>query len=99
MMPLRRLLEVEAGKVWVFEFGDEHGGYAVDGGAFLLLDRLQHLERVEYFYWYHGGAVGDAGHDPQDAAEAVEEGNGDAEAVFSVNFMHSPMLKPLLTML
>ena len=74
--------QVEGAEFRVLKFSDEHGRDAVDSGAFLFFYSLENFQRVEYFHRYHGGAVGDAGHDGKDAAEAVEEGNRDAEPVF-----------------
>ncbi len=86
MMPVRRVERSKFLKVGMFQFGDEHGRDAMDGGAFFFLDGLQHFERIEDFHRNHGGGVGDAGHDTQDAAEAVKEGDRDAEAVFFGEF-------------
>jgi len=56
------------------EVGEEHGWDAVEGSAFLLLDGEERGLRVEGFAGEDdAGAVGGAGHVPQDAAETVEE--------------------------
>ena len=47
MMPVRRLVQVEAGELGMVEHRDEHGRDAVQAGAALRLDRLERRERIE----------------------------------------------------
>jgi len=65
----------------MLQFGNKHGGNAVNCRTFFLLDGLQDLERVEDFHRDHGGAMGHAGHDRQNGAKAVEKWNRNAESV------------------
>jgi hypothetical protein len=81
-MPVRKGVEVELGEARMIELGDEHGGHAVEGGAALVLDGLEDGERVEGLAGDdHAGAVAEAGEVAHDHAEAVIEGDGDADAV------------------
>ena len=74
--------EIVLGKVGVVEHGDEHGGHAVDGDASFVLDRREGRGRVEGVGGIDdGGATGGAAEVAHHHAEAVVEGNGDAEAV------------------
>ena len=60
----------------------EHGGGAVDAGAALRLQRLHARRAVEAGAGHHvGGAVDDAAQRAHHAAEAVVEGDGEADAV------------------
>ena len=78
--------QVKPGEVGMAELGDEHGGDAVDGGAAFVGYGLQGLERVKVLGGDdHSGAVDDAVEGAHDAAEAVVEGHGDAEAVALVH--------------
>lgn len=64
------------------EYGIEHCRDAVEGGAFLAGDGEEGFLRVEHFGWVDdGGAVGHAGEEPEDEAEAVEEGRWAAEDI------------------
>ncbi len=73
--------KVEPGEVLVLQFGDEHGGHAVEGGAAFALHCLEHMQGIEAFQHDHGRAVIDAGKHAEHAAEAVEERHGQAEPV------------------
>ena len=73
--------EVEHIEHGVVEFSDKHGGYAVEGGTAFFVDGSQDHQRVEAFHHYLGAAVGQTVHGGQDHAEAVEEGNADAQLV------------------
>ena len=73
--------DVEALEHLVFQFGQEHGGHAVQGRAALAVHGGQHMQGVVGFEDDHAGPVVDAGRDPQHAAEAVEERHGQADAV------------------
>ena len=61
--------------------GDEHGGDAVEDGAFFLVDGGEAEEGVEGFDDDEGGAVGEDGHDAEGDAETMEEGHLEAELV------------------
>lgn len=54
------------------EFGDEHGGHAVEGGGFVGAHGFERGEGVEGFFREDDGrAVGCGRHVAQDAAEAA----------------------------
>ena len=74
--------DVEALEHLVFQFGQEHGGHAVQGRAALAVHGGQHMQGVVGFEDDHAGPVVDAGRDPQHAAEAVEQRHDYAQAVF-----------------
>ena len=64
--------EVELAEARVLQFGDKHGGHAVDRGAALLGNGLERGQRVKVFRRnHHGRAVRDAHHVAQHHAEAV----------------------------
>ena len=67
-----------------------HRRYAVGCGAFLLFYRHQHLHRIELFEKDHRGAVIDAAHNAQDAAETVEERHWNAYAVAAGEVLARP---------
>ena len=68
----------------VVQLGDEHGGHAVQAGAFFVLHRFQHGERVEAVIGVDdGGAMREAGQVAQHHAEAVVQRHGNAQAVGS----------------
>ena len=74
--------QVEAREVRMVQFGDEHGGDAVERGAALGRHRLERGERLEAFRWeHHRRAVGDASEVPQHHAEAMIERHRNADAV------------------
>ena len=79
--------QVEGVEVRMVQLGDEHGGHAVDRRRLLLVQGLQHELRVEVLHDEHGAAVGEAGHDAQHAAEAVEERHGQAHTVLGTEFL------------
>ncbi len=66
----------------MFELGNEHGGHAVEGGGFLLMDGFQDFTGVEAFVRVdHGGPMGHAAQVAHDHAEAVVERHGDHQPV------------------
>src|SRR5690606_33342208 len=66
----------------VGQFGDEHGGYAVQSGGFFLMHGLQYGFGVKAFARVdHGGAVGDATQVAHHHAEAVVQRHGDDQPV------------------
>src|SRR5690606_5619065 len=66
----------------VGQFGDEHGGYAVQSGGFFLMHGLQYGFGVKAFARVdHGGAVGNAAQVAHHHAEAVVQGHGDDQPV------------------
>ena len=69
------------------QLGDEHGGHAVDRRRLLLVEGLKHQLGIELLNDEHGAAVGEAGHDPQHAAEAVEERHRQAHTVFGTELL------------
>ena len=74
--------EIELVEVGVFEFGDEHGGHAVEAGAAFGFDRLENCERFVAFGGVdHRGPVDDAGEIAHHHAEAVIERHRDQQAV------------------
>ena len=82
------------------ELGDEHRRDAVERGAALLLDRFQGLDRVEARGGDdHRGAVGGRRQVPHHHAEAVIEGDRDADLVLGRVPAEFPTKKPLLRML
>ena len=74
----RHVEHVEHGMV---QLSDEHGGHAVEGRTAFLMDGGQDDERVEALHHDLGAAVGQAVHRGQHHAEAVEQGDADAELV------------------
>ena len=73
---------VEHAEHRVVQLGDEHRGHAVEGRATLLVDGGQHHQRVEALHHHLRAAVRQAVHRGQHHAEAVEQGDADAELVF-----------------
>ena len=74
--------QIEGGEARVIELGDEHRRHAVERGAALGGDGLEHALGVERLVGDdHGGAEGDAGEVAHDHAEAVIEGHRDADAI------------------
>ena len=82
-----QMRQVEGVEVRVVQLGDEHGGHAVDRRRLLLVEGLKHQLGVELLHDEHGAAVGEAGHDPQHAAEAVEERHRQAHTVFGTELL------------
>lgn len=78
----------QAGEIVGFElrlgqFGDEHGGHAVQGRGLFLVHGLQHRLGLEAFARVdHGRTVGDAAQVAHDHTKAVIQGNRDHQAVF-----------------
>ena len=90
MMPVRSDERSKRLKSGWLELGDEHGRHAVERGAALGLDRLQHRQRIEALARIdHGGAMGDAGEIAQHHAEAVIERHRNADAV-ALGEPHAP---------
>ena len=82
MMPVRSDVRSKLLEIGMVEFGDEHGGHAVERGAFLVLHRLQHRQRLEAFRRIdHRGAMRQAAEIAHHHAEAMIERHGNAEAV------------------
>ena len=73
--------QVEEVEHRMVHLGDEHGGYAVEGGAAFFMYRGEYHERVEFFHHHLSTAVGEHVHGGQYHAEAVEEGDAAAEFV------------------
>ena len=74
--------EVERVEVRMAKLGDKHRGHAVERGAALRRDGLQHGARVEGVAWIdHGCANRDAGQVPKHHAEAVVQRHGNADPV------------------
>ena len=74
MMPVRRVERSKRAKSRMVELGDEHRRHAVERGAALGGDGLEHGLRLETFAGIdHRRAVGDAGEVAQHHAEAVIE--------------------------
>ena len=74
--------QVELRETLMTELGDEHRRHAVEGGAALLLDRVEHGQRVERVVRdHHRRALRGATEVAHDHAEAVVERHGDAEAI------------------
>ncbi len=84
MIPVRSEVRSNSREARVFQFGDEHGGHAVDGRAALLGDGLERGQRVEVFRRnHHRRTVRHAHHDAQHHAEAVEERHRDAQLILA----------------
>ena len=74
--------QVEARKLGMIEFGDEHRRHAVERGAFFLFDRLQRRQRIKTFAGIdHGRAERDGSEIAHHHAKAVIERHGNADAV------------------
>ena len=73
--------EIEAVELRVLEHADEHRGHAVHGGAARILQNLHLAQRVVVVHEHDGGAVRQAAHHAQHAAEAVEQGHYDQQPV------------------
>ena len=82
----------------MMQLGDEHRGYAVECGTSLFVDGRKYHERVEALYHDLRTAVSEAVHRGENHAEAVEQGQQQSLSS-EVNFMCSPVRKPLLAML
>ena len=81
-MPVRSESSLEPVEFGMLQLGNEHGGYAMDGGAPLSFHGHQGLARVEVLRrHHHGRSGGGAGQGAQHRTEAVVEGHGDAETV------------------
>ena len=79
--------KIETREDAVIQNGLEHGRHAVQGGALLLLHGGHHLHGGEGVEQHHGGPVVHAGHDPEHAAEAVEQRHGQAYPVARGKFL------------
>ena len=65
--------QVERLEVGVIQLRNEHGGNAVDRRRTLFMDGLEHQPRVEVLHDNHGGTMGQARHNAEHTAEAMEE--------------------------
>ena len=65
----------------MLQHADEHGGYAVDGGTALILQDLHLAQGIVVIHQNDGGAMRQAAHHAQHAAEAVEQGHYDEQTV------------------
>ena len=74
-------IEFEFVKSRMLEHRYIHRGHAVNRGAFLGVQRFEHVDRAVVVYRHHAAAVGNASHYRKHQSEAVEEGNGYAEPV------------------
>ena len=74
--------QVEARELGVIELGDEHGRHAVEGRTALGFDSLEGGQRIELGGGQNQrGAGGHGRHHADDAAEAVVERHGSADAI------------------
>lgn len=73
--------EIKAVELRVFQHADEHGGYAVNSGTALVLQDLHLAQGIVVIHQNDGGAMRQAAHHAQHAAEAVEQGHYDEQAV------------------
>ena len=77
--PQRR--EIEAGEIGRLQLSEEHRRHAVQRGAALAVNRLEHARRVERFDRAQPRAVSERAEDADDAAEAMEQRHAEAETV------------------
>ena len=82
MTPVRSELRSKRLNSGMLELGDEHGRHAVERGTPLRLNRFERGQRVELGGGQHQSrAVRQRHHHADDAAEAVVERHGRADAV------------------
>eukprot|EP00053_Salpingoeca_punica_P016635 m.158010 g.158010 ORF g.158010 m.158010 type:complete len:389 (+) comp17010_c2_seq1:618-1784(+) len=89
--------EIKVVEPRMLELSDKHGRHAVQAGAALALDGLEHVQGVEGLGGEDGGGlVHQAGHSAHDHAETVVQGDWQADAVFVRQVDSSPHKVPVV---
>ena len=81
MMPVRSDVQVEALRTPVLQLREEHRRHAVERGAALTIDRLEHALRIERFHGHSAGAVRVRAEHADHAAEAVKQRHAQAQPI------------------